>query len=124
MELSGELQQFFVLILNAVIAAAVPALVVAVRVFVNAKVAEFRARLTAEQLAQLDFWAEVVVKSLEQSALKEGIERTGEEKLQVAITTLQEHANKLGLTEVSVQDLADLIRAKLREGVHKDFSDL
>lgn len=118
MEISPEIQELLNTLIKGVLAIAIPYVIMIVQNFLAAKVAEFRAGLTTEQLTQLDYWAGLIVKSIEQSELKEGIERSAEEKLNLAIDFLQERADSIGLTGLNFEDYANLIRSKLRDGVH------
>ena len=124
MVISPEVQSAIDEILKAVLVAVVPLLVALVRAFVMAKIAEIKSTMTDQQLAQLEYWGGLIVKAIEQSELKEGVERTAEEKLNLAISMLQDRANSIGLSGLSVNDYANIVRAKLRDGVHKSEEDL
>lgn len=87
--------------------------------FIREKLKEVRTRIGAEQFYIIDQLVEIVVKAAEQAHLKEQAFETGEQMLGWAVDQLQGMLDSRGLTGIDVEELAQRIRAALRDGVHK-----
>lgn len=119
MVISPEVQAAMDAIIKVALTVLIPLLVAWFQAFASAKINELRSNVAADKLAQLDFWASLVVKAIEQSTLKEYLTVTAEEKLNMAVDMLQSRANEMGLKGLNFEDYATIIRAKLRDGYHK-----
>jgi hypothetical protein len=119
MVISPELQVALDAIIKVALSVLVPLLIAWFQAFASARLNELRSNIAADKLAQLDFWASLVVKAIEQSTLKEHLLLTADDKLNMAVDMLQLRANTLGLKGLQFEEYATIIRAKLRDGFHK-----
>lgn len=117
--MSEALQQTIQFALIALIGVSVPALVVAAIVFVRTKGKELASQIGLEQLAIIKSVIAIVVKAAEQAHLKEELFETGEQMLEWAVEQAQIILARYGITNISVEEIVQSIRAALRDGVHK-----
>lgn len=82
-----------------------------------------KTKLGAVRYAEVVKVVEQVVKAVEQSGLKENLELTGEQKLQRAIQDAQTILIQRGLGGIDTTTLATVIRAALRDGIHKGYEE-
>lgn len=117
--MSEALQQTVQFALIALIGLAVPSLVVAVIMFLRTKAKEVASTIGLEQLSVIEAVIGVVVKAAEQAHLKEELFETGEEMLEWAVEQAQVILTRYGITNISIEEIVQSIRAALRDGVHK-----
>ena len=117
--MSEAFQQTVQFALIALIGLAVPSLVAAIIFFLRAKSKELASTIGLEQLSIIEAVIGVVVKAAEQARLKEELFETGEEMLEWAVEQAQVILTRYGITNISVEEIVQSIRAALRDGVHK-----
>ncbi len=109
--------QFVALVLEALIVAVVPALVVLIAKFAQAKLAELKLRLTANQWLMLSDMVVTVIRAAEQSGLAGLIENTAVAKKQYAIDALQAIVDAHSL-HLPLAQLDAAIEEAVQQGSH------
>jgi len=113
---SVEISAFFTLIIQAVIAAAVPVIVSLVVKWVAAKAAWAASQLKADQLSLLRIAVVTAIKAAEQSGLAGVIAEDGKAKKAAAIQWIQAYLNQLGL-KIPVAVIEAELEAAILEGL-------
>lgn len=121
--MSEALQNTVQLIIVAMIGLAVPVVVYNAVKWLRAQAKVLAGQIGLEQMAIIEQVIAIVVKAAEQAHLKEELFETGEDMLAWATEQAQLILTRYGITNISVEEIVQSIRAALRDGVHKANQD-